>query len=388
MMAGEKKPVAQQQLHDEAKLRRYLLGACTPEESNEIDRALLSEASLPILEVVEDELIEDYITGELDEPDRRRFEGRLLRSDSIAEKIQISARLLVRQDAAREITRRIEAEAAKASATPIEEKLLAMVRELLGNDAVGAEDNFFLAGGHSLLGMQLVKRMRDAFGVDLALRQLFEGPTVECLALLVETMLIDVTEVRQRATSLPPPPRKPYVLGSNFELSYLERLRAGDRRTQEHFGRYFGTLIKMKLESKLNSPEGIAEIQQETFARFFSVLHDGKITEPERLGSFVNSICDDVLLEAHKGARLGRSAAWKRTEFPEEAPELVSLLAAKEAAEKVGEIMNGFIRVDQQLLRKILLEEQDEDKVCRDLGVDRNYLRMLLRRVQGLVSGF
>jgi len=120
-MAGEKKPLADEVLHDEEKLRRYLLGTCTPDEANDIDRSILSEDSQPILEVVEDELIEDYITGELDEPDRRRFEGRLLRSNSIAKKIQISALLLGRQDAAREITRRIEAEAATASATPIEE---------------------------------------------------------------------------------------------------------------------------------------------------------------------------------------------------------------------------------------------------------------------------
>jgi hypothetical protein len=36
---------------------------------------------------------------------------------------------------------------------------------------------------------------------------------------------------------------------------------------------------------------------------------------------------------------------------------LVSLLAAKEAAEKVGEIMNGFIKIDQQLLRKLTSTE-------------------------------
>jgi amino acid adenylation domain-containing protein len=72
---------------------------------------------------------------------------------------------------------------------PIKERLLAMVRVLLENDAVQAEDSFFLAGGHSLLGMQLVMRVRTAFGVDLTLRQLFEAPTVERLALLIETKL-------------------------------------------------------------------------------------------------------------------------------------------------------------------------------------------------------
>jgi amino acid adenylation domain-containing protein len=78
---------------------------------------------------------------------------------------------------------------AKAPANQIEEKLLAMVRETLKNDTVAVEDNFFLAGGHSLLGMQLVMHLRKALGVDLTLPQLFEAPTVERLAILIETML-------------------------------------------------------------------------------------------------------------------------------------------------------------------------------------------------------
>jgi amino acid adenylation domain-containing protein len=80
---------------------------------------------------------------------------------------------------------------AKAPANPIEEKLLFMVREVLENDAVAAEDSFLLAGGHSLLGMQLLMRLRKEFGVNLSLKQLLEAPTVESLALTVETMLID-----------------------------------------------------------------------------------------------------------------------------------------------------------------------------------------------------
>jgi acyl carrier protein len=84
----------------------------------------------------------------------------------------------------------LEGRAEKTPASPIEEKLLTVVRELLGNNAVAAEDSFFLAGGHSLLGMQLVMRLRDTFGVDLTLRQLFEAPTVGRLSTLVETMLI------------------------------------------------------------------------------------------------------------------------------------------------------------------------------------------------------
>jgi amino acid adenylation domain-containing protein len=86
---------------------------------------------------------------------------------------------------------RLDKAAGRVAASAVEEKLLAMLRALLENDSIGPEDNIFLAGGHSLLGMQLVIRLRNAFGVDVSLRQLFEAPTVARLAVLVETMLLE-----------------------------------------------------------------------------------------------------------------------------------------------------------------------------------------------------
>jgi amino acid adenylation domain-containing protein len=86
---------------------------------------------------------------------------------------------------------RLEKTAGRVAVSPVEEKLLAMLRALLENDSIGPEDNIFLAGGHSLLGMQLVIRLRNGFGVDVTLRQLFEAPTVARLAVLVETMLLE-----------------------------------------------------------------------------------------------------------------------------------------------------------------------------------------------------
>jgi amino acid adenylation domain-containing protein len=72
--------------------------------------------------------------------------------------------------------------------TPVEEKLLTIMREILKNDEVGVQDNFFLAGGHSLLGMQLLLRLEEEFEVDLTLQQIFESPTVSQLAVLIETI--------------------------------------------------------------------------------------------------------------------------------------------------------------------------------------------------------
>ena len=63
-----------------------------------------------------------------------------------------------------------------------------MVASLLGQSSIARDDNFFMAGGHSMLGVQLVARIRDTFGVKLTLRQLFSAPTVAALSLEVEKL--------------------------------------------------------------------------------------------------------------------------------------------------------------------------------------------------------
>ena len=72
-----------------------------------------------------------------------------------------------------------------APQTPLEEAVAKIWGELLHREAVGAKDNFFDLGGHSLLATQVVSRLREAFGLELPLRTLFESPTVEELALAI-----------------------------------------------------------------------------------------------------------------------------------------------------------------------------------------------------------
>ena len=66
--------------------------------------------------------------------------------------------------------------------TAAEALLAALWRELLGVEDVAVEDHFFALGGHSLLATQLVFRLREAHGLDLPLKRIFERPTLEELA--------------------------------------------------------------------------------------------------------------------------------------------------------------------------------------------------------------
>jgi acyl carrier protein len=67
-------------------------------------------------------------------------------------------------------------------ATPVEEGVAAIWRELLALEQVGRHDNFFELGGHSLLASRAVAAVHERFGVEVPLRALFEQPTVAGLA--------------------------------------------------------------------------------------------------------------------------------------------------------------------------------------------------------------
>jgi RNA polymerase sigma-70 factor (ECF subfamily) len=170
----------------------------------------------------------------------------------------------------------------------------------------------------------------------------------------------------------------------SFDQSYVERLRAGDFRTQEHFVAYFSELIQLKLRSRLNSPQAIEDVRQETFARVFVALRgEGGIRQPDRLGAYVNSICNNVLLEHYRASQRHSSLEDEEDkDFPATTIDIVGAVAAKEMAVKVREILDELPERDRRLLREIFLEERDKDDVCRDFGVDRDYLRVLVHRAK------
>jgi len=77
-----------------------------------------------------------------------------------------------------------------APLTDTEKTLARIWTELLHVPNVGASDDFFDLGGQSLVAIQAVSRIRDAFGVDVSLRSLFERPTLAALAELIDGLFL------------------------------------------------------------------------------------------------------------------------------------------------------------------------------------------------------
>jgi len=91
----------------------------------------------------------------------------------------------------------IESGVSEPASTPTEELLAGTWHELLGVSRVGVNENFFELGGHSLLAARLVARVRELFRVDVALRKVFERPTVKGLAATIDELLREGGTVSQ-----------------------------------------------------------------------------------------------------------------------------------------------------------------------------------------------
>jgi RNA polymerase sigma-70 factor (ECF subfamily) len=169
-----------------------------------------------------------------------------------------------------------------------------------------------------------------------------------------------------------------------FDAPYVDRLRHGDPRTQEDFVAYFSELIHLKLRAKLRSVQAIEDVKQETFARVFTALRSPTgLRQPERLGAFVNSICNNVLLEQYRAnSKIISIEEETANELPDRGTDVEGAVAAKEMEEKVREILEEMSERDRRIIREVFLEERDKDEVCRDFGVDRDYLRVLVHRAK------
>ena len=169
----------------------------------------------------------------------------------------------------------------------------------------------------------------------------------------------------------------------SFDDAYVQRLSEGDRWTEEHFLRYFNELLLIKLRSRLPSMQAIDDVRQEVFVRVFRALRapDG-IRDGRKLGSFVNSVCNNVLLESYRAKRSGEPLGEEHAHLADDVMSAEDALLDGETAAQIKRVLDEMEPKDAQLLRAVFLEERDKSEICSEYGVDRDYLRVLLHRAK------
>jgi RNA polymerase sigma-70 factor (ECF subfamily) len=112
------------------------------------------------------------------------------------------------------------------------------------------------------------------------------------------------------------------------------------------------------------------------------VRKDGGVRQPERFGAFVNSICNNVLLEYYRSSTKNQPMEEVHMDIPDKILDLEGMLVTKQSAEQVRRILDAMPKRDRDLLRAIFLDDKEKDAVCREFGVDREYLRVLVYRAK------
>jgi RNA polymerase sigma-70 factor (ECF subfamily) len=169
----------------------------------------------------------------------------------------------------------------------------------------------------------------------------------------------------------------------DFDQAYVQRLVAGDAEIEQHFAKYFGELLSIKLRSRLRSPAQVDDARQETFKRVLIALKQkGGLQAAAHLGAFVNGVCNNVLLEMYRaGSRT--DAMEDDIDIADDArPSAESRLIADQDRARVQRALAALPEKDKSLLRWLFFEERDKDEVCRELNIDRNHLRVLLHRAK------
>jgi RNA polymerase sigma-70 factor (ECF subfamily) len=168
-----------------------------------------------------------------------------------------------------------------------------------------------------------------------------------------------------------------------FDENYLQALARRDADAENFLVVHFSRPVQVKLRARLRSAELVQDAHQETFLRVLRYFHQGKtLDNPASLPGFVHAVCHNVALEFLRSHT-------RHSQMPENGPETVdpgrgpeAQAVTEERCKMVSQVLSEMPEKDRILLRRVCLDEEDKDSVCREYQVDRSYLRVLLHRAR------
>ncbi len=170
----------------------------------------------------------------------------------------------------------------------------------------------------------------------------------------------------------------------SFDLEYVRRLKDGDPETERHFVAYFCELLLIKLRSRLRDSQLIEDLRQETLLRVLTALKAKNcLQSPERLGSYVNSVCNNLLFEMYRrNSRQQPVEMDDQFDAPDHRASVETEMVTEERRQQVRRVLAELPAKDRQVLRMVFYEGIDRDEICRCLHVEREYLRVLVHRAK------
>jgi RNA polymerase sigma-70 factor (ECF subfamily) len=166
----------------------------------------------------------------------------------------------------------------------------------------------------------------------------------------------------------------------SFDEEYLRRLGAHDPATEAHFVAYFSERLRITLRARGVDVSTIEDVRQETFCRVWGALQTGSVNNPEGFGSYVHSVCRNVLSESRRDDYRNQHDSLEFNDVADEKLDMEELMQMKEHRELVRAILNELPERDRHLLQARFFEDRDNEEVCGDFNVDRDYLRVLFHR--------
>jgi RNA polymerase sigma-70 factor (ECF subfamily) len=169
----------------------------------------------------------------------------------------------------------------------------------------------------------------------------------------------------------------------SFDSEYVQRLIDGDSETERHFAAYFGELLLIKLRARLRSAQAIEDLRQETFLRVLTALRQKQtLRSPERLGAYVNSVCNNLLFELYRSQSRTQCSDIEEFEPADEHMSAEAALVTEERQQHVRQVLDELPEKDRKLLRLVFYDDVDKAEICRMLDSNRGNLRVMVHRAK------
>lgn len=157
----------------------------------------------------------------------------------------------------------------------------------------------------------------------------------------------------------------------------------GDAETEQHFSRYFYELLFIKCRRRLRSRQDVEDAAQETLVRVLEKLRRGEgLKDPRRLGSFVNSVCNFVLLERYRSDKKHPPINENQPDPIDGKVDLDAPLITEERKKCVRRALAQLPAKDCAILKMLFFEERTRQAICDEFDVTPTYLRVLVHRAK------